>query len=173
MDSAAATRTQPLQNLLDENFHPKNMVSFTDFDSIFRDITKGDDAAFDFCNAFFRWVHCLDDLVDKDKEVPAHAVSILFFSLIHTVACNPFFQKHKVELLSTMLTASIAWTASEEWKKRPDVLHKITSQVLKSEYQNVFIHVAALCGGQSHAHAMSSKYRDYNFDYETNSPDKE
>lgn len=140
------------------------MVSFTDFDAIFRDITKGDQHAFDFCNAFFRWVHCLDDLVDKDKDVPPGAVSFLFFSLIQTVACNPFFQQHKTELLSTMLLASQAWADSEEWKKRENVLHKIASQVLKSQYQDVFIHVAALCGGQIHMQEMSQKYRDYNFD---------
>lgn len=140
------------------------MVSFEKFDVIFNDITKGDKDAFDFCNAFFRWVHCLDDLVDRDHEVPPHAVSVLFFSLIHNVACNPFFQKHKTELLSTMLLASQAWADSEEWKKRPDVLHRITSQVLKSQYQDVFIHVAALCGGQLHMTQMAQKYRDYNYD---------
>ena len=142
----------------------KNMVSFNDFDAIFNDITKGNRAAFDFCNAFFRWVHCLDDLYDKDKEVPASAVSFLFFSLIQTIACNPFFQQHRDVLLATLLMSSQAWADSEEWKKREDVLHRITSQVLKSQYQDVFLHVAALCGGQQHMQEMARKYRDYNYD---------
>lgn len=140
------------------------MVSFTDFDAIFRDITKGDKDAFDFCNAFFRWVHCLDDLVDKDKEVPATAVSFLFFSLCSVLATNPFFQRYREPLLATMLLASQAWADSEEWKKREDVLHRIASQVLKSQYQDVFLHVAAICGGQTHMQEMAAKYRDYNFD---------
>ena len=140
------------------------MVSTTDFDAIFRDITKGDENAFNFCNAFFRWVHCLDELVDRDKEVPPAAVSMLFFSLVHTLATNLFFQNHKESLLPTMLLASNAWADSEHWKKSPDVLHRITSQVLKSQYQDVFIHVAALCGGQAHMHEVSRKYRDYNYD---------
>lgn len=134
------------------------------FDTIFKDITKGNLDAYDFCHSFFRWVHCLDDLVDKDKQVPAGAVSMLFFSLVHTVACNPFFQKYRTELLSTLLISSQAWADSEEWKKRPDVLHRITSQVLKSQYQDVFIHVAALCGGQIHMQEIAARYRDYNYD---------
>lgn len=141
-----------------------SVVSADRFDEIFKDIAKGDTDAYDFCNALFRWVHCLDDLVDKDKLVPPTAVSMLLFSFIHVIACNPFFQKHKTELLSTILLALQAWADSEEWKTRPDVLHRITSQVLKSEYQNVFIHVAALCGGQCHMQEISRKYRDYDYD---------
>jgi hypothetical protein len=151
------------------DFADSSMVSFDKFDVIFRDITKGDSDAFDFCNSFFRWTHCLDDLVDRDQEVPASAVAILQYSIFHNLACNPFFQKHKASLLPTMLTASIAWADSEAWKKRENVLHRISSQVLKSQYQDVFIHVAALCGGQVHAHQMSNRYRDYNFDNEKDS----
>jgi len=134
------------------------------FDAIFKDITCGNTDAYDFCNAFFRWVHCLDDLVDKDKVVPPGGVSFLFYSLIHNIACNPFFQANRTELLATLLISSQAWADSEEWKKRPDVLHRIASQVLKSQYQDVFLHVAALCGGQLHMQEVARKYRDYNFD---------
>lgn len=134
------------------------------FDAIFKEITKGNQHAYDFCNSWFRWVHCLDDLVDKDKEVPPGAVSMLLFGVLHTFACNPFFQQYRNELLSTILIASQAWTDSEEWKQRPDILHRITSQVLKSQYQDVFLHVAAICGGQLHMQEMAAKYRDYNYD---------
>ncbi len=135
-----------------------------DFDKVFKEITCGNQAAFDFCNSFFRWVHMLDDLVDRDKEVPAGAVSFLSYSLFHTLACNEFFQQHKASLLPVMLISSQAWADSESWKKRTDVLHRITSQVLKSAYQEVFLMVAALCGGIAHMQKISETYRDYNYD---------
>lgn len=136
----------------------------TDFDAIFRDITCGNADAFNFCYAFFQWVHCLDDLVDRDKDVPPTSVSMLLYSFIHTIASNPFFQSNKSSLLPTFLLSLQAWADSEDWKRSPDVLHRIASQVLKSQYQDVFLHVAALCGGQPHMQEMARKYRDYNFD---------
>jgi hypothetical protein len=45
-------------------------------------------------------------------------------------------------------------------------MERITAQVLKSEYLNVFLTVAALIGGFDHAAQMSDKYRLYSFDDE-------
>ena len=62
-------------------------------DAMFRDLCCNDESAVHVCWSVFQFVHVLDDLVDRDKEVAVETVGLSFIILLETVAANPFFQQ--------------------------------------------------------------------------------
>jgi len=135
-----------------------------DFPTVFKEVCCGDGVAQNFCMVMLAHVHTLDDLIDRDKALSPSDVAGEDFRFIYTLATNTFFQKHKEVLMPTLLIGGIAWRDSEDWKNRPHPLDKLASQVLKSQYQDIFTLVAFLCGGQTHAMEMARKHRNYNWD---------
>lgn len=136
----------------------------------FADIARGDLEATAFMAAFYLWVHKQDDLIDRDKPVPVEHSVGFDLSIFHTFAKNEFFHKNADMIWPVIVTSALAYIASEEKKKNEDVLERITAQVLKSQYMDVFFIVAVCIGGFDHAVAMSRKYREYAFDVETPAP---
>lgn len=129
-----------------------------------QDISRGCPEAKIFLRSVYAFVHTQDDLIDRDKPVtPAHstAVNLAIFSVLGE---NAFYQKHRQFLWPVFVTSGLAYIASEDLKARADVVDKIASQVLKSQYVDVFLAVAFIIGGMEHAIAMGQKYRDYHFD---------
>lgn len=112
------------------------------------------------------WFHKQDDIYDQDKEVPAERAAGFDLALLHALAKNQFFQKHQDYLWPVITMGAIAWVASEDRANAPDVLERITAQVLKSQYQDIFFAVAFCIGKFDHAVQMSRKYRQYSFDVE-------
>lgn len=122
-----------------------------------------DPNAVTFSKVVFRFVHLLDDLFDRDKDRSADDVALTFFALVDQVASNPFFQAHKASLMPVLYSSAKAWSASERLRKSPAVQDNVAAEVLKSEYQNLFFHVALLAGGVEFAHHWETKHRSYNF----------
>ena len=142
-------------------------------EAAFQEMSRGDPGALEFLRAFYVWAHTQDDLIDRDKPVNVQ-VSVWSPTHMLCVASGPFFQKHQEFLKPVILVSALSYLASEARKNSPDVLERITAQVLKSEYLNVFLAVCFCVGGWEHAAAMSAKYREYSFDDEpARSPEKE
>lgn len=131
----------------------------------FKEIARGDEDAERFCGDFYLWCHKKDDLVDKDKPVSVEMSVSFDLRLFGAFADNSFFQRHRERLWPVIQTSALAYIASERMKNSPDVLERITAQILKSEYMNVFFVVALILGGFDHALAMQ-KFREYSFDDE-------
>jgi hypothetical protein len=134
-------------------------------ESAFQEMAHGDPGALEFLRAFYIWAHLQDDLIDRDKPVDIKLAVWSPVNMIHAVS-SPFFQKHKDFLMPVILLSAIAFLASETRKSSPDILERITAQVLKSEYLNVFLAVCFCVGGWAHAAEMSAKFREYSFDDE-------
>lgn len=128
----------------------------------FTDICKGDKQAYDFCNALYQFLHLYDDLYDRDQERTPDDVSFALLNLLHT-ASEPFFVTFKPDLLPVLFASAQAWAASVRLAGETDIQKKLASEVLKSQYQDVFFRVAFLVGGSDHAVAMDKKYRSYKF----------
>jgi hypothetical protein len=131
---------------------------------VIEDVTQGDQYAKEFLAAIFQFFHMLDDLYDRDKDLTPHQVAKTIYLCLHSLACNPFFQKHKESLLPVMMTSSIAWADSEHWQKKEGPLDRLAGQVLKSQYQDLFYLTASLIGGMEHAASICQKYRQYDYD---------
>jgi len=80
-------------------------------------------------------------------------------NMLFALARNPFFARHKAWLLPVILTSTVAYMQSNDWTKKEGVLDRIASEILKSQYQDVFWNVAYLVGGFDHQMAMADKYR--------------
>ena len=132
----------------------------------FKETARGNEAAEEFLHVFYQWVQTQDDLVDRDQPVAVDQMTRLNLGLMFVFAKNPFFQQHKDFLLPVIMTSALAYISSEDLKKKPEVLERITAQVLKSEYMNVVFAAAYCTGGFTHALEMNRRYRGYSFDYE-------
>lgn len=135
-----------------------------DVGDAFERISKGDPEARDLLWVVYRFVHKQDDLIDKDKPVATSESVRVDLEVMRAFSKNAFFQKHQDFLWPLLVTSGLAFVASEELARRDDVLEKIASQVLKSQYVDVFFGVAFCIGGWDHALAMSNAYRCYHFD---------
>lgn len=135
-----------------------------DHQTAFRDISKGDEEVYRFLFHLFAWFHILDDLIDRDKPFNIVFTITTHLTMLETVADNAFFQAHKRILLPIIQASSLAYMESERFKLRENPLDRIGSQVLKSQYQDIFFAVARIIGGVDHMVLMSQKYRDFDFD---------
>jgi hypothetical protein len=135
-----------------------------DIEKAFREIAKGDKEAYEFCEAFYGWVQTLDDLIDQDQPITAEKATVMNVGLIYTLAKNKFFAAHQETLLPIILVSSVAYIDSERFKTHEHVLDRIASQVLKSQYADVFYYVAFLRGGMGHMLAMTKQYREFSYD---------
>ena len=134
-----------------------------DFETEFREIANDDAAAYDFLRAVFEFVHCWDDLFDKDKPVTADLAGLTLIKLIATLTTNEFYRRHAAPLLQALHAACFGWMASERLKSSDDLQNKVASEVLKSSYIEIFFVVAFLVGGTKHQLEMDRKYRGYSF----------
>jgi hypothetical protein len=135
------------------------------FDKIaaFREMSGGDEAAFDFCTTFFDYTHTLDDLIDKDKPVPNETVIGVFLKLFSCLSSNVFWQKNQTVLMPVIHSSAMAFVASERLRQSDDIQNKLAAETLKSQYQDVFFFVAFLTGGYRLAFEADKKYRGYSF----------
>lgn len=134
-----------------------------DFEAQFTEIAAGNADAYEFMRATFEFVHCWDDLFDRDKPVEADFAAITLIKFIASLTNNAFYRQHSGHLLLALHTACFSWAASERLKTSDDVQNKLASEVLKSSYIEIFFLVAFLVGGTAHQLAMDRKYRGYSF----------
>lgn len=134
------------------------------FETMFQEICLGNTDAVHVCWSVFQFLHVIDDLVDKDKLVSPAAVGISLLMFTEAVSANPFFQQNRDALLGVLRVGVMEWVDSESWKVREDPRERAAAEVIKSGYQNVFYTVAGLCGGLVHMQAMTTKYRQFQFD---------
>lgn len=136
-----------------------------DFPKVFAEVALGNQDAYQFCSTFLCWVHLIDDFIDKDKELPgSEAVVHLALEVLVTFACNPFWQANKAALKPLIFQGVNAFLDSNRWAKAQDFRDRATADVLKSQYQEVFWHVAEICGGWEHRLAITRQYRHYHYD---------
>lgn len=141
------------------------MVINLPFQEIFEEVTLGDRPALEFCFAFLRWVHLIDDFIDGDKPLddPEQVVRVNLEAMM-VFAFNPFWQEHKKELLPLIFQGVKAYADSIRWAQRPDFRDRASADVLKAQYQEVFWYVAKLKGGWKHYDEITRKYRHYHYD---------
>lgn len=127
------------------------------FDS-FRDPNAGF-----LARTLYRFFHLIDDLVDRDKEVPAADVACILLALFDQLSNNPFWLLHKNDLMPVVFSSAMAWAASERLRKSENVQDRLAAEVLKSQYQDIFFRIAFLDGGVSFSLESDAKFRGFAF----------
>lgn len=134
-----------------------------DVEEAFREIAAGSDPAYEFCRACFEFFHLLDDLVDRDKEVKPDDLVLTLLKFLDVITRNEFYQSHRDDLFIFLYSSAMAYGASLRMANDPDIQRKLASEVLKSQYQDLFFRVAFWVGGSRHATTMDAKHRGYCF----------
>lgn len=134
------------------------------WEEIFSDVCAGDVNALEFCRHFVAWCHLIDDVADGELKAGLEAYVWLNLRMMEIFSANPFWQKHRGQLMPVIIASVRAWLDSEEWKRRDGLREQIVAEVIKSQYQDVIWQVAYLCGGWEHLQKVTAKWRDYHFD---------
>lgn len=134
-----------------------------DIETAFREISAGDGAAYDFCRSSFEFFHLIDDLIDHDKPLVPNDIVLGLLKFIDTIGGNKFYQSHRDDLFAFIHAAAMAFAASLRMANDSDVQRRLASEVLKSQYQDIFFRVAFWVGGSRHAIEMDTKFRGYCF----------
>ncbi len=127
------------------------------------EVACGDQAAKRFLLTYFSLVHVFDDVYDKDKEVTDERLVKVMLWWTEELLYNPWVREHSNALWSQIITGWNAWLDANVWAKQPNP-KLFASDVIKSNYQEMTFLVAYICGGREHMRAMSTKYREYNFE---------
>ena len=127
-----------------------------DFNAYFAELCCGDLDAEEFCLAFLAWCHLIDDSLDGEMGKWSHRqIMRVGLMAVTAFAANPFYQQHRADLWPLVLNSFAAYGDSENGQHDPRM-----REVLKTQYQEVFLHVARLAGGWEFYRAMCAKHRE-------------
>ena len=130
------------------------------------EMCKGNAAAARFCHVFVSHCHCIDDIVDGDKEADAERIIHNMVALLLEMNQNPFYVKNSNYLLPLILHGYNSWLDSNDWEMSKKDHEVIAADVLKGYYHEVVFGVIYLCGGWEHLRNVTSEHRSYDFELE-------
>ncbi len=126
-------------------------------EAILKSAANGNAAAYEWLQAWYCLCHLLDDLVDRDTELPisANVVSASMVDFIRVISFNPFYQMNKPQLFGLVVQAFNGWVDSEEGAQPKDVL--------KGLWHEVVYHTAYITGGWGALRGVSA-HRSYDYE---------
>lgn len=146
----------------------------TNREEILQLASNGNREAFAFLQSFARRAHWVDDLADVALGHPPFKLAEMETDWLLCLSGNSFFMAHRGQLVPAMVLALNAWvdsTAMLEPQLFPLVKPRLTPQekgiaadVLKGQWHEVVYLVAFLTGGWDKLRALTSAYREYDFE---------
>ena len=129
------------------------------------EVCAGNEDALRLCLAWRAFCHQLDDIEDgdnpdnlaDDKVIGTQSAWFLETQL------NPFWLQHKERLLPLVEISFNAWLDANGWERgTPE--QQVAADVLKGWYHELIFYCARLAGGWEHYRAVTTKFREYDFD---------
>lgn len=112
----------------------------------------------------------IDGAIRGGSVYSAEQVIRINLEALATFSKNPFWQEHKEALLPLAIQAAKAYADSLRWERSENFRDRATAEILRAQWQEVFWHVAKLCGGYDHMDQITRKYRQ--FKYSANGGDR-
>ena len=128
-------------------------------------VTKDNKDASELIRSFLAFCHCIDDVVDNDKEQTDESIIKVVFDFTIALSVNPFYQANKGTLLPLILHGYSCWLDANKMEDSEDVKVRQSSDTLKGFYHEVVWHCALLCGGYDHWRAVTLAHRKYDYDH--------
>lgn len=118
-----------------------------------------DPVAWDFVQAYYRYISAVDDLIDE--EISDKAEAVLDVCVLHRkVMAHPFWVAHARELLLLDVLIELSYRDSERLKARfPEA-----SRVWASAGHMMILAVIALTKGEDFARKVSTALRSLNYE---------
>lgn len=112
-----------------------------------KQVCKGDADAVALVHLLHEVCHLWDDIHDGDK--PASDAGM--WAAMFDIPANRFYRQHFETLYPALQMAALSWRVSEDMESRPDKEQRIVAHVARHSLVEVYILIAALCGGRRHA----------------------
>lgn len=126
----------------------------------------GDTNAVSFLLDVFNVGEIWDDLIDGDKPVSHHDISVAFTTALIRLPANPFYQAYQKQLSGCMTSGIHAWLDANEYEKHGTDNDKAYSYVLRVWYMELITLVCELLHGFDYTRAISMDVRRF-FTHET------
>jgi hypothetical protein len=126
----------------------------------------GDMGALWFIRQFGDVCEVFDDLVDKDKPVTDADLARTLFAVLTEMPLNPFFDKHKHQLIPIIVTGINAWLDANTLEKGSEN-DRVFSYVLRDWYAELIAYIIYLCRGRDYMRSVSMEVRHFFTHHET------
>jgi len=131
-------------------------------EELLRVVTRGNDAATDFLSRCISAFHTWDDLIDQDHPVAPEAITQAFFFAFVGLPTNSFYAANYNHLFPVLCNAITNWLAANELEREPkSMLDTEIAFITRSEYINLIIETARLCGGHEWAQEVTATVRRF------------
>lgn len=115
----------------------------------------GDRSALDFILVLSNFVEFIDDVVDQDKELGIGRATVVMADVLCHLPFNSFFQAHNREFRGMIMSAIVAWTASEELKRSTDETNQALAFALRDQIISITHTAVAIKRGFDFAQSIS------------------
>lgn len=123
---------------------------------------KGNDLAMRMCADMVEVAHVWDDLVDRDKMVPAKVADATFRKLMLEMPANGFYRENFTFLHPVMVLIWAQWDAANQMEAAPIKNDLAKTYMLRASLYQLFHACAVLCGGLDWASEVGPEiYRLY------------
>lgn len=102
-----------------------------------------------------------DDITDQDKPISRADINGAFLQALCYLPLNPFFDRHKREIIPVMMLGINAWMDSCELEQAPHSKDRLLAWFLRDVYMELFSLFALKVGGFQHLRAVSAEARQF------------
>ena len=106
-------------------------------------------------------LHLWDDFVDGDNPRSRADIQKGFWFALVEIPSNPFYQANYEALNSDLQTAILNWQAANRLEEDRRAGDLSIAFICRSEYVNLLLKVALLCGGAEYAAAVAPEVRRF------------
>ena len=126
-------------------------------------LCNGDREAMVFNDAWYRYVHGIDDLIDTMQDgrprMSREQILELFILAAEIYNC-PFYVRHREKLHAVVILVTNDYANSVAWEKSPLPHRRVMGDVFRTCGDTMYDMVAALCGGWKHLRNTSPAIRE-------------
>lgn len=120
----------------------------------------GDRDAIEFLLSVFSAAEFFDDVIDGDVELDKKTAVHVLFDLLVDLPLNPFFERHKLQLIPIVIVGINAWLDANVLEQGSDN-DKALAYVLRDLYMELLSLVVYLTRGQAYLREHSVEMRKF------------
>ena len=130
-----------------------------DLARLYLEASCGNQDALLFITAFHHYCHCIDDIVDGDKQFNPESLMDLLMQA-NVLYSTPFYICNCYKLQSVVANITNTYSDSVAWEKSDEKWKRDVSDVIRQCGNDMIVTVAWICGGYKHMRTISLKLRE-------------
>lgn len=131
---------------------------------LIQECSNGSKEAAMCASAIFSYIDWLDNIIDKDVPISYEASAKTSLNFFMMLSYNKFWIENRIHLAPILAAAYNAWMDSEKLKNHSDYRVRISADVLKGYFMEVFYQIGFITGGYDLMRQLSEKWRGFDFD---------